>query len=69
MSERREDHMLHVLFLKTIMAANTLHMKVLNQRKETLKEEAVADLTKYAFYQNHFNADTKYLGGKDTKNG
>jgi hypothetical protein len=64
--EGREDHMLHVLFLQTIMLSNQVDIRVLNKRGEALKESAVADLTKSAFYPNHFNARTKTI--KDQNN-
>ena len=57
--------MLHVLFLQTIMSSNNVDIRVLNKRGEALKESAVADLTKAAFYQNHFNARIKKFGGSN----
>ena len=54
--EGREDHMLYVLFLQKIMWSNQVDIRVLNKRGEALKESAVADITKAAFYQNHFDA-------------
>ena len=51
--EGREDHMLYVLFLQKIMWSNQVDIRVLNK---ALKESAVADITKAAFYQNHFDA-------------
>jgi hypothetical protein len=53
--EGMEDHMLHVLFLQTIMLSNQVSIRVLNKSGEALKEFAVANITKAAFYQNHFN--------------
>ena len=50
-SEGRDNHILHVLFLQMIMSVNTFDIRVLNKRGESLKEAAVADLTKDAFYQ------------------
>ena len=55
----REDHVLHVLFLQTIMSVNNVNLRVLNKRGEALKEAAVADLTKEVFYKNHFNSKSK----------
>ena len=51
--EGRGDHMLYVLFLQKIMWSNQVDIRVLNK---ALKESAVADITKAAFYQNHFDA-------------
>jgi hypothetical protein len=59
----RENHMLHVLYLQTIMLSNNVNIRVLNKREEAVKESEVADLTKAAFYQNHFNARIKEFGG------
>ena len=47
--EGRDDHILHVLLLQTIMAVNTFDLRVLNKRGEALKEASVADLIKAAF--------------------
>ena len=69
MSEGRDNHILHVLFLQMIMSVNTFDIRVLNKRGESLKEASVADLTKDAFYLNHFDSNIKYLGDNDTKNG
>ena len=68
--EGREDHMLHVLFLQTIMSSNHVDIRVLNKRGEALKESAVAVFTKSAFYQNHFNARIKTIKDQnDNKQG
>ena len=56
--------MLHVLFLPTIMSSNHVDIRVLNKRGEALKESVVADITKAAFYQNHFNARIKIYKGQ-----
>jgi hypothetical protein len=47
--EDRDDNILHVLLLQTIMAVNTLDLRVLKKKGEVLKEAAVADLIKAAF--------------------
>ena len=65
----RDDHILHVLFLQTIMSVNTVDMRVLNKRGEALKEAAVADLTKEVFYKNHFNSKIKFSGNNNDKKG
>ena len=62
--------MLYVLFLQKIMWSNQVDIRVLNKRGEALKESAVADITKAAFYQNHFNARVKADKGRiDDKKG
>ena len=67
--EGREDHILHVLFLQTIMSVNNVDMRVLNKRGEALKEAAVADLTTEAFHKNHFNTKVKVTGNFENKKG
>jgi hypothetical protein len=63
----RDIHILHVLSLQTIMSVNNIDLIVLNKRGEALKEEAVADLTKEVFYQNHFNSKIKFSGNINVK--
>ena len=65
----REDHVLHVLFLQTIMSVNNVDLRVLNKRGEALKEAAVADLTKEEFYKNHFNSKIKITNNNNEKKG
>jgi hypothetical protein len=67
--EGREDHILHVLFLQTILLVDNVDLRILNKRGEALKEAAVADLTPEAFYKNHFNAKVKLSGNYANKKG
>jgi hypothetical protein len=67
--EGREDHILHVMFLQTILSINNVDLRLLNKRGEALKEAAVADPTPEAFYKNHFNAKVKLSGNYANKKG
>jgi hypothetical protein len=67
--EVREDHMLDTLLLQMILSVDTFGIRVLNKPREALNGAAVAGLTKEAFYQNHFTANSKNLGGNENQKG
>ena len=63
----RDDHVLHVLFLQTIMSVNNVDLVVLNKRGEALREAAVSGLTKEVFYKNHFKSKVKTTSNNNKK--
>jgi hypothetical protein len=67
--EGREDHILHVFFLQTILLVNNVNLRILNKRGNAQKETAVADLTPEVFYKNHLNAKVKLSGNYAKKKG
>ena len=68
-SPGKQNHILHVLLLQTIVSATTNDVKVLNKRGEILKESVIPALIDDQIYSNHYTSNSKTPKSNPKHNG